>query len=134
MMATARNYYCDDPEIIATVMIDGRPIRLKGSPEFDAFLESVMRLEPEPMFQQAVWLLEAAYFVKAGIRCEPPAIPVWGRRIVPAATDEAVQFVDSLYDLEEVPRRAAAVLLELFAKRFFDFATDRDPSLVPDRS
>lgn len=57
---------------------------------------------------------------------------IWGRTVVPEATHEARVFLETLNDPGDVPRRAAALLLQTFAKRFFEIATDRDPSLVRD--
>jgi hypothetical protein len=123
----------DSPEIVATVMVDGKSIKLRGSPEFNAFIDSVMRLDPEPMFRQAVWLEEMSHFLAAGVRGDEKDMHIWGRTIVPAATHEARMFLETLYDLADIPRRAAALLLQTFAKRFFEIATEQDPSLVPDK-
>lgn len=134
MKKSEPTFNCDDPEIVATIMMDGRPIKLRGSPEFDAFVDSVMRLDPEPMFRQAVWLEEMSHFLATGIRGDGKIMHIWGRTIVPEATLEACVFLETLYDLGDAPRRAAAVLLQTFAKRFFEIATEQDPSLVPYRS
>lgn len=127
-----QQFYNDDPEIVATVFIDGKPIKLHASPEYDAFIRSVMLLEPEPMFQQAIWLVQMGLFLESGDRGDEYTMHALGKTIVPAATPEAHEFLETLYDLGEAPRRAAAVLLKTLAKRLFDIATDRDPSLVPD--
>jgi hypothetical protein len=132
MKTTEPRFYQDDPEIVATVMIDGKPIKLRASPEYNAFIDSVMLLDPEPMFQQSIWLVQMCHFVESGDRGDEYMMHVFGKAIVPSATPEAHEFLETLYDLGEAPRRAAAVLLRTFAKRFFDIATDRDPSLVPD--
>lgn len=125
-------YHDDDPEIVATVMIDGRPIKLKNSEEFNAFIDSVILLDPEPMFQQAIWLVQMSHFLESGDRGDEYTMHALGKTIVPAATPEAHELIETLYDLGDAPRRAVAVLLRTIAKRFFDIATDRDPSLVPD--
>jgi hypothetical protein len=134
MNRTEPTFYCDDPEIVATVSIDGRPIRLRTSPEFEAFIHSVMLLDPEPMFEQAVWLEQMSHWLEAGVRGDAVDMSIWGRTIVPAATHEARVFLETLFDLGDAPRRAAAVLLRTVAKRFFQIATDRDPSLMPDEA
>lgn len=127
-------FNCDDPEIVATIEIDGRPVKLRGSPEFDAFIDSVMRLNPEPMFQQAVWLEQMSHFLTAGIGGDSQIAQIWGKTIIPQATPEACEFLETLYDLRDAPRRAAAVLLSTFGKRFFQIATEQDPSLVSDKA
>ena len=133
MKRTEPRFYQDDnTKIVATVTIDGRPIKLRESLEYNAFIDSVMLLKPEPMFQQAVWLEQMSHCVSAGVRVDTEVVHIWGKTIVPAATQEAQEFLETLYDLGDAPRRAVAVLLRTFAKRFFDIATDRDPSLVPD--
>ena len=132
MNTSEPRFNCDEPEIVATVTIDGRPIKLKESAEFNSFVDSVMLLEPEPMFQQAVWLEQMSHFVAAGVRGDTEVIRIWGKTIVPAATHEAQVFLETLYDLGDAPRRAAAVLLRTFGKRIFQIASERDPSLVPD--
>lgn len=132
MKTTGQKFYHDNPEIVATVMIDGRPIKLRASAEFNAFVDSVMLLNPEPMFQQAVWLEQMSHFLDSGVRGDEYQMHIWGRTIVPAATHEARLFLDSLYDLGDVPRRAAAVLLRTFGERFFEIASERDPSIVPE--
>ena len=123
-------YQDDDQEIVATVEIDGRPIKLKGSAEFRAFIESVMLLAPEAKFQQAVWLEQMSYFLEAGVPGETRVLNICDRTIVPSATEEAFLFLESLYDLENAPRRATAILLRTFAKQFFIIATNDDPSLL----
>lgn len=128
-----RFYQDDDPEIVATIMIDGKQIGLKGSSEFNEFVDSVMLLAPEPMFQQAVWLEQMSHFVEAGVRGDEHVMHIWGKTIIPAATHEAHEFLETLYDLGDAPRRAAAILLRTFGKRFFQIASDRDPSIVPDK-
>jgi hypothetical protein len=134
MKTNEQKVYHDDPEIVATVMIDGRPIKLKASKEFNAFVDSVMLLDPEPMFQQAVWLEQMSHCVSAGVRVDTEVMHIWGKTIVPAATQEAQEFLETLYDLGHAPRRAAAVLLRTLGKRNFQIATDRDPSLLPDEA
>lgn len=93
-----------------------------------------MRLDPETMFRQAVWLEEMSHFLAAGIRGEGKTMHIWGKTIVPEATHEARMFLETLYDLGDDPRRAAALLLKTFGKRFFEIATEQEPSLVPDRA
>jgi hypothetical protein len=124
-------FYCDDPEIVATVMIDGRPIKLKASDEFNAFVNSVMLLDPEPMLQQAVWIEQMSHCVEAGVRCDTVVMHVWGKTIVPAATLQAHEFVETLYNLDRAPRCAVAVLLKTLSRRFFQIAATRDRSIIP---
>ena len=124
-------YEDEDNGIVATVEIDGRAIKLRGSSEFNAFFDSVMRLTPDAMFQQAVWLEQMSHFVEAGFPGDERILHIWGKTIVPAATHEAQLFLETLYDLGNVPRRAVAVLLRTFAKQFFQIAINRDPSILP---
>lgn len=123
--------YCgNNPEIVATVTVDGRPIKLRSSPEFEAFMRSVLDLDPKPMFQQAIWLEQMSHSLSAGVQDEIQSIRIRGKSIDPRATQEALAFLDALFQLDDVPRRAAAALLSTMAKRLFQIVTDCNPSLV----
>ena len=125
------NEYSDDTEIVATVTVEGRPIKLRTSPEFEAFMQSVMDLDPKPMFQQAIWLEQMSHFLTAGEQGKVRSVRIRGKTFEPRATHEARAFLDALLQLDDVPRRAAAALLSTVAVRLFHIATDRNPSLVP---
>jgi hypothetical protein len=126
-------FYHDDPGIVATVMIEGKTIKLRTSPEFVEFMGSLEPLDPEAMFQQSIWLQQMSQAVAAGIEAEPQTLPLNGRQLVPVATPEAKAFLDSLFGLklDDAHRKAVAVLLEAIAKQLFNVATDRDASLLP---
>lgn len=131
---TENKFYTDDPEIIATFLTNGREIKLRTSPEYEAFMDSLNGLLPECMFQQSIWLQQMSVFLANGVRGTPHAIGLRGRVITPASTPEAVTFVDSLqsqqFDL--VQRQAVAALLSAIAKQLYCNALDRDPSLIPE--
>ena len=134
MRSTTSNveYYQDDPDIVATIMIDGKPIKLRTSPEFETFMKSLEPLDPEAMFQQSIWLQQMSQAVADGIQAETQTLRLNGRQLVPVATPEAKAFLDSLLslNLDDAHRRAVAVMLETIAKQLFDVATDRDASLL----
>lgn len=126
-------FYHDDPGIVATVMIEGKPIKLRTSPEFEEFMGSVDRLKPAAMFQQSIWLQQMSQAVAAGVQAEPQTLRLNGRQLVPVATPKAKAFLDSLLglNLDDAHRQAVAILLGTIAKQLFDDATDRDDSLLP---
>lgn len=126
-------FYQDDPDIVATVIIEGKPIKLRTSPEFETFMKSLEPLEPESMFQQSIWLQQMGQAVAIGVQAEPQTFRLNGRQLVPVATPEAKVFLDSLLglNLDDAHRQAVAVLLGTIAKQLFDVAIDREPSLLP---
>jgi hypothetical protein len=125
-------FYQDDPGIVATIMIEGKPIKLRTSPEFEQFMGSLEPLDPRAMFQQSTWLQQMGQAVAVGIQADPQTLSLNGRQLLPVATPEAKAFLDSLLglNLDTAHRRAVAVLLETIAKQLFDVATDRDASLL----
>lgn len=94
-------------------------------------MQSVLDLDPKPMFQQAIWLEQMSRSLSAGVQDKAQSICIRGKTIEPRATQEAQALLDALFQLDDVPRRAAAALLSTVAKRLFQIATDRNPSLVP---
>lgn len=123
----------DDSEIVAIAKVGSQEIHISTSPEYEAFLESGERLQPGPMLQQAVWLEQMSQFVGHGVQAEPVPLRIWGKWLIPSATEEAMTFVDGLRQrkLSRTQRHACGLLLSTLAKQLFQIATDRDPTLVP---
>ncbi len=130
--SSALECYQDDSDIVATIMIEGRPIKLRTSPEFEQFMGSLEPLDPGAMIQQSIWLQQMGQAVGVGVQAEPQTLRLNGRQLVPVATPEAKAFLDSVLslNLDTAHRQAVAVLLETIAKQLSDVATVREPSLL----
>lgn len=126
-------YEDESDEIVATVILEGRSIKIRTSAEFEAFVNSVMTLPPEEMFRQAIWLLQMTHSLATGVKSDMGPMNIMGRRIVPLSTPEANIFLDSLFDqqFDSLYRQAIATVLSKIAKQLFEIATDREPSLLP---
>ncbi|MEZ6131146.1 MAG: hypothetical protein R3C59_20935 [Planctomycetaceae bacterium] len=103
--------YNDDSAIYAKVEIDGREIRLRSTPQSDAFFASLARLEStDELLGASVWLAQKAFACihnPDALLTDPVPLVIDQRRIVPYSTQEAEDFVGTLLDVHDRVHLAA---------------------------
>jgi hypothetical protein len=117
-------WYSDEPQYLATVVVNGRRIKLRSTPEYEAFLDSLFALtDAEELLAASVWVEQKA---NQCIRCPelliapPQEITVQGRRIPPFSTPAGESFFTSLKDLADEERRiAVGEFLHVLARQLF---------------
>jgi hypothetical protein len=130
------NWYEDDSMCLAKVEVGDREMKLRTSPEFEEFIQSLLRLtEPEEMLRASAWINQMCCRCVSDpsrLDLSPTDITVKGI-LIPAFTTPAGQvFFKSLKDIEDHDHRiAAAIYLKAVARRLFEIALHIDPGLVP---
>lgn len=127
--------YEDDPKVYAKVAVNGREIRLRSTPESDAFFNSLLALDDaDTLLSATVWLEHKANACAAGpesLDTEPVAIQFRDRTIVPFSTPEDHDFAQSLSGVDDRDRLyAIGFFLHAVAEQMFDRAVDRNPEIV----
>jgi hypothetical protein len=130
------NSYEDDPKYLAKIEVGDREIKLRTSPEFEEFIQSLLSVtEPEEMLRASAWINQmCCRCVSDPSRLDLPPVDITVKGIrIPAFTTPAGQvFFRSLKDIEDHDHRtAAAIYLKAVAQRMFEIALHLDPCLVP---
>lgn len=103
--------YKDDPAIYAKANINGREIRLRSTPESDAFIRSLVGLEiADELLGSSVWLAQKAYACihnPEWLSADPVPFEIEGQKVVPFSTLEAEKFVATLLDISDRDHLAA---------------------------
>lgn len=98
-------YKDDDPAIYAKANINGREIRLRSTPESDAFIRSLVGLESaDELLGASVWLAQKAYACihdPDRLSANPVPFVIDGRGVVPFSTMEAEEFITTLLDISD---------------------------------
>ena len=130
-----RHWYEDDPKYLAEVEVGGRQIKIRTTPEFEDFADSLLNLtKPEEMLRASAWIMQMS------VRCVsdpstldlPPVDTTLRGKRIPAFTTTAGQvFFKSLKAIEDHDHRVAvSVFLDSLARQTLENACALDPGLV----
>ena len=104
-------FYRDEPQYYGKVELNGKVIRLRSTPESDAFLDSVVQMEnPDELLGLTAWLAQKAVtLMEYPEAIDRPCVPIpLGKRMVkPRPTSEGQQFIASVSRIADRDRLKA---------------------------
>lgn len=129
-------WYSDEPEVYATVSVGNREIKIRDSPESNAFFASACELDdPEEVLGLSIWLTQMCSLVvdspERVIANRGMSITIEGRTHAPFATAAGLRMMRSISQTSDRDQRyAVAQFLSYVSYALMHRAANMDPNLI----